>query len=131
MLKSVDFRCILCQKEMGNYLWCNYLTPFKVKCFNDEWSSRKKWNHALNCFEVQHRLVLKGKCMGANGISWATPTPLSDCLLGIYSKIFLKYFEQNSLKFPSHYYVMVYIKKILKICHCQKNSNPFSSLFIA
>jgi hypothetical protein len=39
-------------------------------------------------FEVQNRLILKGKCMGANGISWATLAPFGDCLLGIYSKIF-------------------------------------------
>jgi len=33
--------------------------------------------------------------MGANMISWFTPTPLGDGLLGVYSKIFLKYFEQK------------------------------------
>jgi hypothetical protein len=34
---------------------------------------------------------------GANGISWAGPT-LGNCLLGVYSKIFLESFEQKSLR---------------------------------
>jgi hypothetical protein len=42
MLKGVDFKCILCQKEMGNYLDATTLNPLKVKCFNDEQSSKKK-----------------------------------------------------------------------------------------
>jgi hypothetical protein len=33
---------------------------------------------------------------GANGISWAKPTPLGDYLLGVYSRIFLESFEQKS-----------------------------------
>jgi len=36
--------------------------------------------------------------MGANGITRATPTPLDDSLWGAYFGIFLKYFEQKSLK---------------------------------
>jgi hypothetical protein len=35
---------------------------------------------------------------GANGISWAKPTPLGDCLLGVYFRIFLESFEQKSLR---------------------------------
>jgi hypothetical protein len=35
---------------------------------------------------------------GANEISWTTPAPLGDYILGVYSKIFLEYFEQKSLK---------------------------------
>jgi hypothetical protein len=31
---------------------------------------------------------------GENEISWTTPTPLGDYLLGVYFKIFLEYFEQ-------------------------------------
>jgi len=34
----------------------------------------------------------------ANGISWARLAPLGDCLLGVYSRIFLESFEQKSLK---------------------------------
>ncbi len=34
------------------------------------------------------------KFKGANGISWIRPTPLGDCLLGVYSNIFSKSFEQ-------------------------------------
>jgi hypothetical protein len=35
----------------------------------------------------------------ANEISWSTPTPLGDCLSGVYFRIFLEYFEQKYLKF--------------------------------
>jgi hypothetical protein len=69
---------------------------------------------------------------GVNGISCAKLAPLGDCWLGVYSRIFLKSYEQKflnffekSLNFSSHYYVMVHIKTLLKICHCQKNSSPF------
>ncbi len=36
---------------------------------------------------------------------------------------------EKSWKFSSQYYVMVYIKKLLQICHFQKNSSPFTSPF--
>jgi len=39
---------------------------------------------------------------------------LGDYLLAVYSRTFLEYFEQKSLKFSSHYYVMVYIKNLSK-----------------
>jgi hypothetical protein len=60
-----------------------------------------------------------------NEISWVTLTPLGDCLLGVHFKIFLEYFKQKffkkslKLKKSSHSCVMVYIKKLLKICYCQ------------
>jgi len=47
----------------------------------------------------------------------------------ILDKSFLKNHFKN-LKLSSDYCVMVYIKKLLKICHCQKHSNPFTSPFI-
>jgi hypothetical protein len=36
--------------------------------------------------------------MGANMILWTTHAPLGDCVLGVYFRIFLEYFEQKSLK---------------------------------
>jgi hypothetical protein len=47
----------------------------------------------------------------------------------LLSKSFLKNLEK-SWNFSSHYYVMVYIKNLLRICHCQKNSSPFTIPFI-
>jgi hypothetical protein len=40
---------------------------------------------------------LKKLTSSSNGIPWTTPTPwnLGDYLLGVYFKIFLKYFEQS------------------------------------
>jgi len=74
--------------------------------------------------------------MGANGISWTTPTPLGDCLLGIYSRIFLKYFEQKSLRksfkiFKIFFTLLFYglHKKFVKNMSLSKNSSPFTSLF--
>jgi len=58
---------------------------------------------------------------------------LGDCLLGVYFKILLEYFEQKlskKIKFSSHYYFMVYVKNLLKICDCQKNSNLFTSFLL-
>jgi hypothetical protein len=56
----------------------------------------------------------------------------------VYWVFILKYFWNilnkkiwRSLKFSLHYYVMVYIKNLLNICDCKKNSSPFTSLFIA
>jgi hypothetical protein len=69
--------------------------------------------------------------MGANGITWAKPIPLGDYLLGGYFEIKSLKFSQKYWKFSSHYYVnMVYIKYLLKICHFQKHSIPFTSDFI-
>jgi hypothetical protein len=51
--------------------------------------------------------------MGANVISWTTPAPVGDYLLGVYFRLFLEYFEKIFLKIfkfkKIHYYVMVYI----------------------
>jgi hypothetical protein len=47
----------------------------------------------------------------------------------LLNNFFFKKIEK-SWKCSSHYYVMVYIKKLLKICHCQKASSPFTSPFI-
>ncbi len=85
----------------------------------------------LSCLLV-HFLPSFLSQQGANRISWAQSAPLGHCLLGVCSKIFLKSFEQKTflkswkiLKFSSHYYVIVYIKNLLKICHCQKSSSLF------
>jgi hypothetical protein len=47
----------------------------------------------------------------------------------LLNKLLLRDLEKY-FKISSHYYVMVYIKNILKIYHCQKNSSPFTSPFI-
>ncbi len=72
---------------------------------------------------------------GANRISWAGPWVIAYWVFilkyswNLLSKSFLKNFEK-SWNFSSHYYVMVYIKNLLRICHCQKNSSPFTIPFI-
>jgi hypothetical protein len=43
---------------------------------------------------------------------------------------FLKENLKTSWNFASHDYVMVYIKNLLKIRHCQKNSSPFTSVLL-
>jgi len=82
------------------------------------------WFHKIGKYLLQGD---ESMVKGANRISWATPAPLGDCLLGVYFRTFLEYFEQfflknilKSLKFSLDYYVMVYIKNLLKIWHCQK-----------
>jgi hypothetical protein len=67
------------------------------------------------------------KTLGVNGITRATPTPLGDYLWGVYFEIFLKYFELKYLNFFEkfqkiilHYYVIVYIRNLLKVCKFQK-----------
>jgi hypothetical protein len=59
--------------------------------------------------------------------------PLDDYLLGVYFKIFLESFEQRSLKnlekyLNFHHIIMLWLllKKLLKICHCQKK---FKSIY--
>jgi hypothetical protein len=108
-----------------------FLIEMFMNCFgivitwHDRW---KKWS-----WQCQYELV---GTWGANRISWTTPAPLGECLLNVYSKILLEYSEQNSLKcllkilkFSSHYYIMVYIKKNSKNMSLSKNSNPFTSPF--
>jgi hypothetical protein len=55
------------------------------------------------------------------------PPPLDDCLLGVYYKIFLEFFEQKNVRnleffLQIHYTIMLWftLKKLLKICHCKK-----------
>jgi hypothetical protein len=52
-------------------------------------------------------------------------------ILGYFKNILNNFFKILILKKKSsHYYVMVHIKNLLKICHCQKNSSPFTSPLI-
>jgi hypothetical protein len=55
---------------------------------------------------VEVRILHKG----ANQISWVEPTPLGDCLLGVYFRIFLESYEQKFFKNleNSHHIIMLW-----------------------
>jgi hypothetical protein len=49
-------------------------------------------NKQSKYYKIQS-LKYKPFLVGANKISWVGPTPLDDCVLGVYLKIFLESFE--------------------------------------
>jgi hypothetical protein len=59
-----------------------------------------RWNLKMYYFGI---FFVSPYFLGANGMSWATPTPLGDYLLNVYFGILLEYFKQKSLKNLEYY----------------------------